>query len=155
MSSSFRKTAAGRAEIRDRALALSRTARNLLLIIEPSQPAEHWLAMLLGASESDLVTLLKGGLIEPMPRSAPAPSPAQVHIDAATQLSYSDLYDCLNGLIREQLGLFKGYRFSLDIEKASGLDELVEVARRFIDTVHEVKGPAAAQMVARALGFLR
>jgi hypothetical protein len=73
--------------------------------------------------------------------------------DTSTNLSYTELYDSLNGLIREQLGLFRGYRFSLDIEKASGLPELVDVARRFIDTVHDQRGEAAAQMVARALGF--
>lgn len=150
MLRSYRKTLAGRTEIRDRALALSRTARNLLLIIEPSQPAEHWLGMLLGANEADLFALQQSGLIEPLPdRSAGADNNALV----GTALSYTELYDSLNGLIREQLGLFKGFRFSLDIEKASGLPELTEVARHFVETVHEQRGAAAAQMVARALGF--
>jgi hypothetical protein len=148
MLRNYRKTLAGRNEIRERALALSRTARNLLLIVEPSQPAHHWLNMLLGANEGDLVALLQCGLIEPMPNVVVAAA-----ADTSTNLSYTELYDSLNGLIREQLGLFRGYRFSLDIEKASGLPELVDVARRFIDTVHDQRGEAAAQMVARALGF--
>jgi hypothetical protein len=150
MLRNYRKTLAGRTEIRDRALALSRTARNLLLIVEPSQPAHHWLNMLLGANEGDLVALLQSGLIEPVPDAVAAET-----TDSSSSLSYTELYDSLNGLIREQLGLFKGYRFSLDIEKASGLPELTDVARRFVDTVQEQRGAAAAQMVARALGFLR
>ncbi|MEY2686900.1 MAG: hypothetical protein RL375_1098 [Pseudomonadota bacterium] len=149
MLRSYRKTVVGRAEIRDRTLPLSRTARNLLLIIEPSQPAHHWLNMLLGATESDLVALLRAGLIEyaPLPEAAPT--------EFVSNLSYGELYDSLNGLIREQLGLFKGYRFSLDIERATGLPELTDVAKRFIDVVHETRGATAAQLVARALGFIR
>jgi hypothetical protein len=145
----YRKTVAGRAEIRDRTLSLSRTARNLLLIIEPSQPAHHWLGMLLGSTEGDLVALIRGGLIELVPVSQPEA------VDFTSNLSYAELYDSLNGLIREQLGLFKGYRFSLDIERASGLPELTDVAKRFVDVVHETRGAAAAQLVARALGFIR
>jgi hypothetical protein len=150
MLRSYRKTVDGRAEIRERSLALSRTARNLLLIIEPSQPAHHWLNMLLGANEGDLVALLQSGLIEVVYDDV-----VEDDLDTGSTLTYGEMYDSLNGLIREQLGLFKGYRFSLDIEKASGLPELTDVARRFIDTVHEQRGDAAAQMVARALGFLR
>jgi hypothetical protein len=150
MLRSYRKTVAGRAEIRERSLALSRTARNLLLIIEPSQPAHHWLNMLLGANEGDLVALLQSGLIEFVDDDV-----IEDDVDVGSTLTYGEMYDSLNGLIREQLGLFKGYRFSLDIEKATGLPELTDVARRFIDTVHEQRGDAAAQMVARALGFLR
>ncbi len=148
MLRSYRKTVIGRAEIRDRTLPLSRTARNLLLIIEPSQPAHHWLNMLLGATETDLVALIRSGLIEvaPLPEAAPA--------EFVSNLSYAELYDSLNGLIREQLGLFKGYRFSLDIERATGLPELTDVAKRFIDVVHETRGATAAQLVARALGFI-
>jgi hypothetical protein len=147
----FRKTLAGRSEIRDRALALSRTARNLLLIIEPSQPAHHWLSMLVGATENDLVALLQTGLVEVVVHQPQTPAnPAEF----TTHLGYTELYDSLNGLVREQLGLFKGYRFSLEIERATGLPELIEVAKHFIEIVHEQRGPAAAQMVARALGFI-
>ncbi|MBK6851188.1 MAG: hypothetical protein IPG93_06210 [Burkholderiales bacterium] len=83
-------------------------------------------------------------------RPCPRPPPEFV-----SNLSYAELYDSLNGLIREQLGLFKGYRFSLDIERATGLPELTDVAKRFIDVVHETRGATAAQLVARALGFIR
>lgn len=147
MLRSYRKTVVGRAEIRDRTLPLSRTARNLLLIIEPSQPAHHWLNMLLGATETDLVALLRAGLIEyaPLPEAVPA--------EFVSNLSYGELYDSLNGLIREQLGLFKGYRFSLEIEKANGIDEMRAVAQRFVVEVRKAKGESAAQMVRRALGL--
>jgi hypothetical protein len=47
--------------------------------------------------------------------------------------------------------LIKGFRYSMEIEKASGLEELKAVARRFAAEVEQTKGPVAGQMVRRAL----
>ena len=73
--------------------------------------------------------------------------------DAEGGLDYNELYDSLNALSKEQLGLFKGYRFTLEIERANGIDELREVARHFVLEVRKAKGESAAQMVRRALGL--
>ena len=82
------KTEAGRAEIRARALPLSRAARNLLLVLDASKPAGQWLSMVAGATEADLETLRQNGLIapqgmggqpvptQPAPLDAPVTAPA-------------------------------------------------------------------------------
>lgn len=154
MTGRFSKTYAGRVEIQTRTLALSRAARNLLLIIDESRTADEWLAMLQGVTDADLAALVDAGLIAPTSPQALARPSAPLPLPATT-LGYNDLYDSLNGLLREQLGLFRGYKFSLLVERASGHAELVEVARRFIDEVRELRGDAAAEMVRRALGFGR
>lgn len=219
MADRYTKTVQGRQEIRLRALTLSRTARNLLLIIDSSRTLPEWLAMVQGSTESDGASLIEAGLIELVPAPASADSggvvsaasftaqvaasqrPASVHATSAaaqvrsrlmgtatgaetsensvlpsqaastvserpvvvapttgggvTGLSYSELYDCLNALLKETLGLFRGYRFSLDIERASDLRELEEVAKRFADEVERTRGENVARMVRRALGLGR
>ena len=163
------KTELGREEIRAPVHALSRSARNLLLIVDDSRSASDWVAMVHGATAADLDDLLQARLVErvedgagelaprvpaatakaepraPFRESVPAPAPA------AASLGYQELYAALNGMAREQLGLIKGYRFSLEIERASGLAELEAVAQRFVQEVHKAKGDAAARQVRRAL----
>ena len=175
MSTRFEKTEAGQREIRDRANGLPRTARTLLVLADGVRTDEALLGMVNGSSPADLSLLLDIGLIvpvmadansgqalaatsEPSPAGAgkqrgPQPPQAGLAAVAETGLSYSELYDGLNALAKEQLGLFKGYRFSLEVEKAAGVDELRQVARQFVVEVRKVKGEAAAQMVQRALGL--
>lgn len=175
MPTRFEKTEAGQREIRDRANGLPRTARTLLVLADGVRTDEALLGMVNGSTRADLSLLLDIGLIAPVgadpesgqvlaanPVSAPAgtgkqtgPQPPQAAPAAVaeTGLSYSELYDGLNALAKEQLGLFKGYRFSLEVEKATGVDELRQVARQFVIEVRKVKGEAAAQMVQRALGL--
>lgn len=159
----YTKTHAGRQEIQARARPLSRTARNLLLIIDSSRPIEDWLAMLVGATERDVLTLLHAGLVEQVSQFNELPTvpmplarvPVITRPQPVTTLGYSELYDSLNSLMREQLGLFRGFRFSLEVEKATNQAELVEVARRFIEEVRTLRGDQTAEMVSRALGFTR
>lgn len=167
MAERYTKTDTGRAEIRARVHALTRTARNLLLIIDSSKDAEQWVSLVQGATEADLLTLIDAGLIGPAtgaPSSLPASQPrASAQPDAApvaqepatlesqTQLSYSDLYDLLPGLAKEHLGLIKSYKFVLAIEKASGLAGLQEVAHKLVAEVERAKGPAVARSIKRAL----
>lgn len=171
MADRYNKTESGRREIRERSLALSRTARNLLLILDGSRSGEEWVGMVQGASPADLQALIAAGLVESAaarreaPRAEAAPAgaagvggdtvPAAPDAPVGTGLSYADLYASLNALIKEQLGLLKGYRFSLEVEKAGSVPELEDVARRFAEEVRKVKGDTAAQMVRRALGLGR
>ena len=46
----YSKTDAGRAEIRARTLPLSRTARNLLLVLDASKPGSEWVRLVAGAT---------------------------------------------------------------------------------------------------------
>lgn len=178
----YAKTDAGQAEIRQRSQALARHARTLLVLADGSRSGEQLLAMVQGAGPQDLAALLEAGLIAEVsgsrsartaaatatptaaaaPAAAPAASaapeppstqPGDVEVDV--ELSYAELYDSLNALSKEQLGLFKGYKFALEIEKADGIQGLREVAVRLVDEVHKAKGESAAQMVRRALGLKR
>jgi hypothetical protein len=195
MPDRYTKTDVGRAEIRARVHALSRTARNLLLIIDPSKEGAEWVRLVQGASAADLQTLLDAGLVAPAgaapaarPAVAPvataaaqpalASAPAAAHAAAqalptgaplaaatavpdgaptaasaaaASALSYSDLYDLLPSLAKQHLGLIKGYRFALAIERAEGLPGLQKLARELVGEVESSKGPAVSQSVRRAL----
>ena len=182
MASVYIKTEAGHAAIRDRSRSLPRQARTLLVLADGTRTGEQLLGMLQGATEADLTTLVEAGLIAevvggkaarsapaaapaaagappgPAPEAAPAVAPAVPDTLPAgrdAELSYTELYDSLNALSKEQLGLFKGYRFALEIEKASGLEGLREVAVKLVEEVQKAKGDSAAQMVRRALGLKR
>lgn len=161
MGACFTKTDLGRQELRARSLPLSRTARNLLFVIDAARPAAEWLGMVQGATPDDLQTLQDAGLIasqastgsSPVPAVAPvakAPSPPA---DEDGALSYRQLYEQLNSQIKSHLGLIKGYQFSLDIEKAGSLDELREVAVRLVTEVQRAKGEGVAQSTQMALGL--
>ncbi|MFT3664884.1 hypothetical protein [Piscinibacter sp.] len=149
------------AEIRDRSHALPRHARTLLVLADGTRSADQLLSMVQGASAADLTLLVEGGLLAEAGRSraAAAPPPAAeapaAPAAAGEGLGYRELYDSLNALSKEQLGLFKGYRFALEIEKASGVEELRQVAQHLVEEVERVKGESAAQMVRRALGLKR
>jgi hypothetical protein len=190
MPDRYTKTDVGRAEIRARVHALSRTARNLLLIIDPSRDGAEWVRLVQGASAADLQTLLDAGLVaavgvapvagpaaipaQPVPapvaaarangaQATPAdataaaatavgpPAPSAASPAAAPTLCYSDLYDLLPSLAKQHLGLIKGYRFVLAIERAEGLPGLQKLARELVGEVESSKGPAVSQSVRRAL----
>jgi hypothetical protein len=174
----FIKTEMGRQEIRAPVHALSRSARNLLLIVDDTRSASDWVAMVHGATTADLEDLVRALLVEPVesgggepalrapvgtakaePRapfreSVLPPAQAAVPVTPAAGLGYQELLAALNGMAREQLGLIKGYRFSLEIERASGLAELQAVAQRFVQEVQKAKGDAAARQVRRVLKLL-
>lgn len=173
MPSVLAKTEAGSAEIRERSHALTRQARTLLLLADGTRSAEQLLGMVQGSAMSDVSLLIESGLLTEVSShrqakaAAAAPAAATPDLDLPSvppsvpvgeggePLGYQELYDSLNALSKEQLGLFKGYRFALEIEKASGLEELREVAVRLVEEVQRVKGDSAAQMVRRALGLRR
>ena len=155
----FTKTDLGRQELRGRSLPLSRTARNLLFVIDAGRPASEWLGMVQGATPDDLQTLVEAGLIAAQGSSvaataAPtAPTASAPASGLASELSYGQLYEQLNAEIKRHLGLIKGYHFSLEIEKASSLADLREVALRLVDEVQRAKGEGAAQSAQMALGL--
>jgi hypothetical protein len=157
MAKALSKTAAGQHEIRARALSLARPARTLLVLADGSRSREQLLKMVQGASPDDLAALVSTGLLTDAPEEGQA-RPANPDVAAAATeagLTYHELYDSLNALCKEQLGLFKGFRYSLEIEKADGLAGLREVALRFAADVQKTNGDTAAQMVRRALGLSR
>lgn len=172
MVTRFEKTPEGHREIREKTHGLARSARMVLVLSDGLRSSDELLSMVNGSSATDIALLLDAGLIAvvggfgpgAVDRSARETESASQQFaeeaaavaardDAAGGLDYAELYDSLNALAKEQLGLFKGYRFTLEIERASGLDELREVAQRFVIEVRKAKGESAAQMVRRALGL--
>jgi hypothetical protein len=183
-SKRYVKTAAGHAEIQAKSLALSRPVRNLLLVINDSQPGAFWLQQIRGLADSDLNGLLEAGLIAEVAGTAAAPAAARPvrkaeaspgdnpdtvpsefdpqGSDAAVQLlhdtlqaigeaSYGALYDTLTAQAKGQLGLVKGYRFALEVERAAGPTELQTLARRFAQGLRDDHGMAAVRQFLDAL----
>jgi len=160
------KTEAGRAEIRARALPLSRAARNLLLVLDATKPAGEWLRLVAGATEADLEALRQQGLIVPQggyappaaqppapvaapPSSAAAPAPA----GGSPLLDRAALYTYMSGQATKLLGPFKGYAFALEVERCGSLAELQALALQFVERVQKAKGDDAAAAVREALGL--
>jgi len=159
---SYRKTEAGRAEIRLRQLALARGARNLLLLLDGSRSGAAWLEMVQGVGEAELGHLLELGLIERVPAAATAAAVPMAASGAAaagpTQtpgLDYQALYAYLTGCAKEHLGLMKGYRMVLDVERCANLAELQALALQFVEQVRLKRGEALAHEVERSLGLRR
>ena len=168
----YSKTDAGRAEIRARTLPLSRTARNVLLVLDASKPASEWLRLVTGASEADFETLRQNGLIAPQgaggqaavaapapvaagpapAAAAPAPA-AQAPAGGSPLLDRAALYTYLSGEATKLLGPFKGYAFALEVERADSLATLQGLALQLVERVQKAKGDDAASAVRDALGL--
>ncbi|MDT9000891.1 hypothetical protein RQP53_16565 [Paucibacter sp. APW11] len=178
----YQKTDAGRAEIKSRALVSSRVARNLLLVIDAGKTAREWLGLVQGASEADFALLFQHGLISlhggiaavPVPApaavaasssvfttvaAAAAPTPvtstegAGAGAGSAPQLDYAELYAYLTRHAKQYLGLIKGYKVVLEVERCGSLAELQAYALRFVEMVREAQGDELARQVQRAMGI--
>ena len=145
------KTDAGRAEIKSRALPLSRSVRNLLLMLDGTRTAREWLAMVQGATEADADYLLAHGLID-VSRVIAAAEPLSPTL---SPLSYTELYSYLTRHAKQYLGLMKGYRMVLDVERCADHEALRELASRFVMDVQSAQGEAVADQVRRALEIKR
>jgi len=142
----YLKTEVGRAEIKARALPLSRSARNLLLVLDATRSARAWLALVQGATEADVIHLLANNLI-----AAPTAAAAPAH--TVSPLAYEQLYSYLTGHAKKYLGLMKGYRMVLDVERCTDLPALQELAARFVLDVEQAQGAAVADQVRQSLGL--
>jgi hypothetical protein len=154
MTLRYIKTEAGRVAIHARVHALTRPARNLLLIINASKTGDEWVTLVNGATGADLLQLIDDGLVEVSGAKAAAPPrPRGPGLEEALQnWTYRQLYDLLTVQARARLGLIKGYRMVLDIEKCAGAEEIRTLAVRFVDEVRAVQGDAAARAFCRELG---
>lgn len=169
MSLKYTKTEAGQREIRERAHTLPRGARTLLVLVDGTRGAEQLLAMVQGATADDVALLLQLGLVAEVAGPARAGAPLRTPVDAAPAvaaapaaeagavagppLDFGALYESMTQLVKSQLGLMKAFKYTLDIEKAGSVPELLEIARRFAAEVESAKGATTAAMVRRALGL--
>jgi hypothetical protein len=152
----YSKTEAGRAEIRNRALPLSRPARNLLLIIDASRSGEGWLGVVQGCVGPELAALVEHGLVAEAPAGAagvvnPAAAPRMSLAQALESRSYKALYDRITSEARPRLGLIKGYKMILEVERCGGPADIRALAQRFVDTVRDTQGDPAGMALAQVL----
>ena len=146
------KTDAGRTEIQRKSLPLSRPARNLLLIIDGGRQAQEWISLVQGATQGDLLDLLRAGLVADHATAAPSPSPQRLSLAQALEAkSYRTLYDRITAEARPRLGLIKGYKLILDVERCAGPPEIRQLALRFVEQVRVTQGDAAALGLAQTL----
>ena len=154
LASRYARTEAGRAEIQRRALPLSRPGRNLLLTIDASRSGEAWLGLVQGATVADLRALVDAGLVaeaQAGPAPAPAGAPRMSLAQALETKGYQTLYDRITAEARPRLGLIKGYKLILEIERCSGPAEIRALAQRFVEQVRAADGDAAAVALAQTL----
>jgi hypothetical protein len=152
LEQAYVKTEQGRAEIKARAQPLSRSVRNLLLLIDGSKSAGQWLELVQGATAEDLALLIQQGLIAPAGLSVAAPV-RTVAPPALPSLDQQALYAFLTSAARQRLGLIKGYRWVLDVERCGDLTAMQQLALRFVDEVRQAQGDSAAAEVRRDLGL--
>lgn len=164
------RTDAGRAEIQQRRLQLSRTARNLLLIIDPGRSAADWLALVQGAQVADLQALLGAGLVAPVVAAAPPPPPAAAQA-AATAAAESDAasrnrislaqalqskgFEVLCKRVvaeaKPRLGRVRGYMLVVEVEYCVTADDVRALALKFVEQVRQRDGDRAAIDLAQVL----
>ena len=152
----YAKTEAGRAEIQRKALPLSRSARNLLLIIDTSRAGAAWLGLVQGASVADLQALLAAGLVAAQAgaaavAAAAAAAPRMSLAQALETKGHAVLYARITAEARPRLGLIKGYKLILDVERCQGPAEIRALAQRFVEQVRAASGDAAAVALAQVL----
>ena len=150
MVDTYAKTEAGRREIREREISLTRSGRNLLLIIDASKSGNDWLKLVQGSTGDDLAQLLGAGLIATQSTAtATADGPGLAAV--LETLSYRQLYDLITSQARPRLGLIKGYKMVLEVERCSGPADIRVLTQRFIAMVRDVQGESGAQELHRIL----
>ncbi|HEV8692268.1 MAG TPA: hypothetical protein VGQ91_18325 [Ideonella sp.] len=185
MPTRYVRTPAGQAEIQARTRQLSRPVRNLLLVINDSRSIEEWIVGVHGVTPADVAMLRAEGLIAEVGAAgaaAPAPKPASKPADlreaakpaaaapAASAASdadwvrtqhvirhagYTALYDALNSMAKAKLGLVRGYRFALEVEKCSGVEEIRPLALKFAEQLRAEHGMAAVGELTYAIGAVK
>ncbi len=151
----YAKTDSARTEIQHRGLPLSRPARNLLLIIDPSRSAQAWLDLVQGAGLADLQALVDAGLLaQAAPTEAGALAPAVPRMSLAQALETKSQQTLLARVVAEarpRLGLIKGYKLIREAERCQGPDAMRLLARRFVEQVRATDGDGAAVALAQVL----
>jgi len=147
------RTAAGKAEIREHGLKLSRSTRNLLMVIDASRSGEAWVAKVIGSTRADLDALIAARLIVARDESTTRAVHQRVGVEAAVRdWTYDALYTLLTQEARERFGLIRGYRMILKIEGCTNLGGLQAVALEFVEQIRKAHGEEPAARFRKLLG---
>ena len=146
------KTDAGRAEIKARSLPLSRSVRNLLLMIDGGKTGAQWVGLVQGIVAADVEYLQAQGLIAAAD-GKPSGADIPVEPEDLSPLDYEQLYGFLTRHAKQYLGLMKGYKMVLDVERCGDLAALRLLGQRFVSDVQLAQGAVVADQVRRALSI--
>ena len=150
---SYVRTEAGKAEIRARSLQLSRSARNLLMVIDASCTGDKWITKVTGSTSADLDVLIAAKLIAPQGGAAGKTVYQRIPVEVAVRdWTYDALYTLLTHEAKERFGLIKGYRLILKIEGCSDLAGIQAVALDFVEQIRKAHGEDSATRFRKQLG---
>jgi hypothetical protein len=83
--------------------------------------------------------------------ATPAAAPRMSLAQALEARSYKALYDRITAEARPRLGLIKGYKMILEVERCGGPADIRALAQRFVDTVRDTQGDPAGMALAQVL----
>jgi hypothetical protein len=97
--------------------------------------------------------------------AAPAPSPAAASPgeeadwrrtqEVIRHAGYNALYDALTSIGKAKLGLMRGYRFVLEVEKCNGPEEIRAFAMKFVEQLRAEHGMGAVGEFTYAVGAVK
>ena len=150
---SYARTEAGKAEIRAHGIKLSRSARNLLLVIDASCSGEAWIGKVNGSTQADLDVLVAARLVAPQAAHRHQTVHQRVPVEVAVRdWTYDALYTLLTHEAKERFGLIKGYRLILKIEGCADLAGIQAVALEFVEHIRKAHGEESAARFRKQLG---
>ncbi|MDP9603633.1 UNVERIFIED_ORG: hypothetical protein J2W38_003424 [Variovorax paradoxus] len=138
------KTEAGHQALKDRSVPLSPRQRSAFILFDGKRSVDDVLAAGMGIVREDIDQMVALGVLEPVAGSA-APSaesaaPAQGSSGRSKQQRYKDAYPIATQLTGG-LGL-KGFRLNLQVEAATGYDDLLALAPKIRAAVGAEKAAA-------------
>ncbi|NVM91030.1 hypothetical protein FHT32_004694 [Variovorax sp. SG517] len=141
------KTEAGHQALKDRSVPLSPRQRSAFILFDGKRSVDDVLAAGMGIVREDIDQMVGLGLLEPAAGSAPssaastaAAAPAQGSSGRSKQQRYKDAYPIATQLTGS-LGL-KGFRLNLQVEAATGYDDLLALAPKIRAAVGAEKAAA-------------
>ncbi|RSZ34331.1 MULTISPECIES: hypothetical protein [unclassified Variovorax] len=138
------KTEAGHQALKDRSIPLSPRQRSAFILFDGKRSVDDVLAAGMGIVREDIDQMVGLGVLEPAAGSA-APSkevaaPAQGSSGRSRQQRYKDAYPIATQLTGG-LGL-KGFRLNLQVEAATGYEDLLALAPKIRAAVGDEKAAA-------------
>jgi hypothetical protein len=156
----YRKTALGLAEIKDRKLKLSPRLRTMLILVDGAQTEEMLQegAVGVGAPPDFIAQLITAGLIErvggaPEPAARPVPAAASRAPEPRANDAFSRFREAkafMNSTIVDAMGL-KSFMFTMKLERANSLAELEELVDAYHAALAGAKNEGYASMMTTKL----